>query len=350
MPTIDLRSDTVTLPTPEMRKAMYEAELGDDVFDEDPTINRLQEMAAEVTGKEAALLVTSGTQSNLVSILSYCSRGTEVIMGDEAHIFHHEAGGAATVAGVQLRLVPNRERGVIDPEDVRAAIRRPNIHHPPTSLICLENSQNRCGGGVLTPGEMSAVATVAHERNIPVHVDGARIFNAAVHLGIPVKDLVQNVDDVCFCLSKGLSCPVGSVVCGSREFIEGANRYRKMLGGGMRQAGIIAAAGIVALNSMIERLAEDHENAKILARGLAEIPGIDIEPENVQTNLVYYSIGGDVPAFLAALKERGVLVSGPEAPGSIRMVTHYGINREDIQEVLSAISQVAREILGSSGQ
>lgn len=346
MPRIDLRSDTVTLPTPEMRKAIYEAELGDDVYGEDPTVNKLQEMAAEVTGKEAALLVTSGTQGNLISIMSHCSKATEVIMGSEAHIFHHEAGGAASLAGVQLRLVPNRERGVIDPEDVRAAIRRPNVHHPPTSLVCLENTQNRCGGGVLTQQEMGAVAKVAHEHKIPVHLDGARIFNAAVYLGIPVKELVKDVDDLTFCLSKGLSCPVGSLICGSRDFIQRAYRWRKVLGAGMRQAGIIAAAGIVALNSMVDRLAEDHENARLLAEGLAGIPGISIDPAKIQTNIVYYAVDGDVTAFLAALKEKGVLASMPEAPGSVRMVTHYGINREDIQEAVSIVAQVAKQTLG----
>ena len=346
MPRIDLRSDTVTLPTPEMRKAIYEAELGDDVYDEDPTINKLQEMAAEVTGKEAALLVTSGTQGNLISIMSHCSKATEVIMGSEAHIFHHEAGGAASLAGVQLRLVPNRERGVIDPEDVRAAIRRPNVHHPPTSLVCLENTQNRCGGGVLTPQEMSAVAKVAHEHKVPVHVDGARIFNAAVYLGIPVKELVKDVDDLTFCLSKGLSCPVGSLICGSRDFIQRAYRWRKVLGSGMRQAGIIAAPGIVALNSMVDRLAEDHENARVLAEGLAGIQGISIDPAKIQTNIVYYTVDGNVSAFLGALKEKGVLASMPEAPGSVRMVTHYGINREDVQEALSVVAQVAKQMLG----
>jgi threonine aldolase len=347
LPMIDLRSDTVTLPSPEMRKAMYEAELGDDVFHEDPTVNRLEEMAAEMMGKEAALLTSSGTQSNLIAILSHCSRATEVIMGSEAHTFHHEAGGAAAFAGVQLRLVPNRERGTIDPEDVRAAIRRPNVHHPPTSLFCLENTHNRCGGGVLTPEEMAAPASVAHEHNIPVHVDGARIFNAAVYLSIPASELVKDVDDVCFCLSKGLSCPVGSVLCGSRDFIQSAHRWRKALGGGMRQAGVIAAAGIVALESMVERLAEDHENARLLARGLAEVPGIHIDPAKIQTNIVYFKLDGDVAAFLDALKERGVLALSPESPGAIRMVTHYGINREDVEEALSIIARVAREKVDS---
>jgi threonine aldolase len=345
MRVVDLRSDTVTLPTPEMRRAMYEAELGDDVYSEDPTVNKLEEMAAEVTGKEASVLLTSGTQSNLVAVMSHTSRSTEVIMGSEAHIFHHEAGGAAGLAGVQLRLVPNRERGVIDPKDVKAAIRRPNVHHPPTSLVCLENTQNRCGGGVLTQEEMGAVARVAHDAKVPVHVDGARIFNAVVYLGVPASELCRDVDSIGFCLSKGLSCPVGSVLCGSKEFIEKARRWRKVIGGSMRQAGIIAAPGIVALETMIGRLAEDHDNARALARGLAEIPGIRIEPDKIQTNIVYYFVDGDVATYLGALKKEGVLASMPEAPGSVRMVTHYGINREDIEEALSIIARVAKKTL-----
>ena len=343
MPRIDLRSDTVTLPSPEMRKAMYEAELGDDVYNEDPTVNRLQEMAAEMMGKEAALLVTSGTQANLVAVLSHCRKATEVIMGSEAHMFHHEAGGAASMAGVQLRLVPNGDRGTVDPEDVQRAIRRPNVHHPPTTLLCLENTHNRCGGGVLTLEEMEAPAAVVHERGIPVHLDGARVFNAAVYLGIPARELVKEMDDVTFCLSKGLSCPVGSVLCGSRDFIQRAHRWRKVLGGGMRQAGIIAAAGIVALNTMIERLAEDHDNARRLTEGLAEIPAIHTDPSKTQTNMVYFKIDDDVGRFLGALREEGVLGGGPEAPGTVRMVTHYGINREDIEEALSIVAQVAKE-------
>ena len=347
MPRIDLRSDTVTLPSPEMRRAMYEAELGDDVYNEDPTVNRLQDMAAEVMGKEAALLVTSGTQANLISVLSHCQKATEVIIGSEAHMFHHEAGGAASMAGVQLRLVPNGDRGTVDPEDVQRAIRRPNVHHPPTALLCLENTHNRCGGGVLTVEEMEAPTAVVHERGIPVHLDGARVFNAAVYLHIPARELVKEMDDVTFCLSKGLSCPVGSVLCGSRDFIQRAHRWRKVLGGGMRQAGIIAAAGIVALNSMIERLAEDHENARRLAEGLAQIPGIHTDPSKTQTNMVYFRIDDSVDQFLGALRERGVLGGGPEAPGTIRMVTHYGINREDIEEALSIIAKVARGRMSS---
>jgi threonine aldolase len=342
---IDLRSDTVTLPTAEMRRAMYEAELGDDVFGEDPTVNRLEEMAAAVTGKEAAVLTTSGTQSNLVSVLSHTRKGSEIILGSEAHIFHHEAGGASALAGVQVHLVPNRERGVIDPKDVREAIRDDDIHHPPTSLVCLENTHNRCGGGVLTRDEIGAVATVAHRHGIPVHLDGARIFNAVVYLGMPASELLADVDSVGFCLSKGLSCAVGSVLCEGREFIGRARRWRKVVGGGMRQAGVIAAPGIVALQTMVRRLAEDHENARALAHGLAAIPGIHMEPDRVQTNLVYFGIDGDIPAFVAAMKADGLLALGPETPGRIRMVTHYGINRKDIGEALSIVSRLAKRML-----
>ena len=240
-----MRSDTVTKPTNEMRQAMAAAEVGDDVFKEDPSINRLQERAAEMLGKEAGLLMASGTMSNLVAILAHCQRGDEIVMGDQAHIFWNESGGASGLAGVQVRLVPNGPQGEIDPNDLADAIRpRGNIHTPPTSLICLENTHNRCSGGVLTPQDTKRVADVAHTAGAKVHLDGARLFNAAVSLEVPAKELVKDVDDVSLCLSKALSCPVGSVMCGSQEFIDEALRWRKMVGGGMRQAGVLAAAGL----------------------------------------------------------------------------------------------------------
>jgi threonine aldolase len=341
MPLIDLRSDTVTQPTPAMREAMYRAELGDDVFGEDPTVNRLEEMAAEKLGKERALLVVSGTMGNLVGVLSHTQRGDEVIVGDQSHIFLYEVGGCSALGGVQMRTVPN-VRGLLPLEAVGAAIRGPNIHFPRTGLICLENTHNRCGGAVLTVEYTRQLCALAHRHGIPVHLDGARIFNAAVALGVDVKELVADVDSVTFCLSKGLCGPVGSLLCGSAAYIERARKYRKMVGGGMRQAGIIAAAGIVCLEQMIDRLAEDHENARRLAIGLAEIPGIILDPTTVQTNIVIFELAEDrltAAEFAARLKSEGVLC-GAIGPRRVRMVTHYGITAADIETTLRAVSRV----------
>ncbi len=339
--TVDLRSDTVTLPTPEMRRAMADAELGDDVFGEDPTVNRLEELAAERMGKEAAVLVTSGTQGNLVGVLSHTQRGDEVIVGDQAHIFHYEVAGCAVVGALQLRTVRNVD-GMLDPAEVEAAIRPPNVHHPRTSLVCLENTHNRNGGAVLDASQIHAVAAVAHRAGVSVHLDGARIFNAAVALGVDVRTLTAEVDSVTFCLSKGLAAPVGSVLCGRKEYIETARKYRKMLGGGMRQAGVVAAAGIVALNTMVDRLAEDHENARALAEGLADLPGIVLDPKKVRTNIVIFDVTAPIGAegLVNGMRERGVLcmVAGPRR---IRMVTHYGIVRADVERAIAA----ARDVL-----
>ncbi len=338
---VDLRSDTVTLPTPEMRQAIYEAELGDDVFHEDPTVNRLERLAAERMGKEAAVLVTSGTQGNLVGVLSHTQRGDEVICGDQSHVFHNEAAGAAVCGALQMRILPNHE-GCLDPGEVERAIRPRDVHVPRTGVVCLENTHNSCGGVALTSAQMSAVAEVAHRYGVPVHLDGARVFNAAVALGVDVKELTATVDSVTFCLSKGLSAPVGSVLCGSTEFIQIAHKYRKMLGGGMRQAGVIAAAGIVALNTMIDRLAEDHENARILAHGLAEIPGISIDPEKVQTNLIFLQITSPLGAagLAARLRERNVLAGGSAASNRMRLVIHYGIERADVERVVREVREI----------
>jgi threonine aldolase len=336
-PVIDLRSDTVTHPTPEMRQAMFEAEVGDDVFSEDPTVNRLEEMAAERMGKEAAVFVASGTMGNLTALLAHCGRGDEAIVGEEAHVLHYEAGGAPGLGGIGLRTVPNDDHGMLDLDAVAAAIRLDNIHMPRTAAVCLENTHNRCSGGVVTPEETDALCELAHRRGVAVHLDGARIFNAAVALGVPAARLTRNVDSVTFCLSKGLSAPVGSVVCGTKEFVDRARRARKMLGGGMRQAGVIAAAGIVALETMVDRLAEDHENARLLARGLASLPGISLDPDAIQTNIVIFDVP-DAPAFVRRLREVGVLATLP-APGRARMVTHYGITRADIEEALERIQR-----------
>lgn len=336
---VDLRSDTLTMPTPEMRRAMAEAELGDDVFREDPTVNRLQELAAERMGKEAALLVTSGTQGNLLGVLSHTQRGDEVIVGDQCHIFHYEVGGAAVVGALQLRALPNAD-GTIEPSAVEAAIRPRDVHAPRTGLICLENTHNRNGGAPLSAAQTSAVAEVAHRHGVPIHLDGARVFNAAVALGVDVKDLTAPVDSVTFCLSKGLAAPVGSVLCGPREYIETARKYRKMLGGGMREAGIIAAAGIIALNAMVDRLAEDHENARVLAEGLAEIPGIAIDPTKARTNLVFFDVTAPLGAegLVARLRE-GRVYANVSGPNRIRLVTHFGIDRSDIERALRLIRE-----------
>ena len=345
MAVIDLRSDTVTKPTDEMRRAMAEAEVGDDVFGEDPTVNRLQERSAEILGKEAGLLTTSGTMSNLIALLTYCHRGDEVIMGDQAHIFWNESAGAAALAGAQSRLVPNDDQGRISPADVEAAIRpKTNIHFPPTTLVCLENTHNRCSGMVLTPEDTKGVADVAHAAGAAVHLDGARIFNASVALEVPPAELVKDVDDVSFCLSKGLSCPVGSVIVGTQDFIDQARKWRKMIGGGMRQAGVIAAAGLVAMDTMIDRLADDHANAKKLAEGLANIDGLSVDPERIQTNIVIFEVDpamSTVQEFMAALDREGVKVSYP-GEHTIRMVTHREIDSSEIDDALARISDVAK--------
>ena len=342
MKTIDLRSDTVTLPTQAMREAIYHAELGDDVFGEDPTTNRLEKIAAERMGKEAALMVASGTMGNLVCVLTHCRRGEEVILGDQSHTFLYEAGGMSAVGGIHPHTIVNQPDGTIRLEDIEAAIRGNNVHFPRSRLICLENTHNRCYGSTLTPQYMESVAKSAGERDLRVHLDGARIFNAAVALGVDVTELTCHVDSVSFCLSKGLSSPVGSLVCGSSQFIAEARRNRKVLGGGMRQSGIIAAAGIAALEQMVDRLAEDHENAKCLAEGIARIPGLSIELNRIQTNIVYFDMADDqftAETLVKQLAGRGVKVL-QVGPGRLRAVTHYGISAEDIDLALAAMSEV----------
>jgi len=344
---IDLRSDTVTLPTPRMREAMARAELGDDVFGEDPTVNRLQEMAAERMGKEAGLLVASGTMANLVSLLTHCGRGDEVIMGSLAHTFLFEAGGVSALGGIHVHTVPNLPNGMLDPADVEAAVRDPhNVHYPRSRLVVLENTHNRCGGAVLSPEQTHAVAAVAHAHGLKVHLDGARIFNAAVALGVPASRLAAEADSVSFCLSKGLACPVGSVICGSKEFIAEARRVRKMVGGGMRQAGVLAAAGIVALEEMIDRLAEDHANARLLGEAIAGIPGLSIDPKTVMTNIVIFEVTTPkiTPAQVSArLLELGVKIS-PIEGRKMRAVTHYGIERADVERAIAALRTVMKGV------
>ena len=339
---VDLRSDTVTQPTDAMRQAMATAEVGDDVSSEDPTLNRLEEMAAERLGKESAVFVASGTMGNLVCQLTHCARGEEIIVGDHAHIVTSEQGGTAAMGGIQSRTVPNQPDGKLLLVDIEAAIRPDNIHHPRTRLIALENTHNRCDGSPLEPAYVDAVGKLAQEHGLKLHIDGARIFNAAIALGVSVSDLVKSADSVTFCLSKGLAAPVGSLVCGTHAFISEARRARKVLGGGMRQAGVLAAAGIVALNDMVDRLAEDHENAQRLAIGLAEIKGIAVDPAKVKSNILFLEITKDTLTaenLIARLKEEGVRV-GPRDPKHLRAVTNYHVTKEDIDYALTVFSKV----------
>lgn len=339
---IDLRSDTVTLPTPKMRRAMAEAELGDDVYGEDPTVNRLQSFAAELLGKEAGLFVPSGTMGNLAAVLAHCGRGDEAIMGDCAHTFLYEAGGISALGGVHPHTIPNQEDGTLLLEDIQGAIRADNEHFPPSKLLILENTHNRCGGVSISREYMLSAAEVAHQAGMSVHLDGARIFNAAVDQGRPVKELADMVESVTFCLSKGLCAPVGSVLCGSKAFIEKAHRIRKQLGGGMRQAGVLAAAGIVALEEMVPRLAEDHEHAKALAEGLSAIPGIHLDKGSPNTNMIYIALdpqmGLDAHLCEQRLREKGIL-AGITGPRHFRLVCHYWIRDEHLPRIFEAFKK-----------
>ena len=337
---VDLRSDTVTQPTPAMREAMYRAEVGDDGWRDDPTVIRLEELAAEKLGKEAAVFVPSGTMGNLVAVLTHCNRGDEVILGGDSHIFWNEVGGVSALGGVHVRTVENAPDGTMSLDAIRLAVRADNVHFPRTALLCLENTHNRRNGSALTPEYTHAARELAHGRGMKVHLDGARVFNAAVAQGLPASALAKDVDSVQFCLSKGLSAPVGSLLTGSAGFIQEARRWRQMVGGGMRQAGVIAAAGIVALETMVDRLAEDHENASHLARGLAATPGVVIDPSLVQTNIVIFRVDGiSSEAIIKRLAEEGVKVSN-YWNGLVRMVTHYGIERDDIDHALNVVRGV----------
>jgi threonine aldolase len=338
MTPIDLRSDTVTKPTPAMRAAMAEAEVGDDVFGDDPTVNRLQAVAAELLGKESALFVPSGTMANLVSVMTHTRPGDEIVLGDQSHILVYEVAGAARIANVMTRPVRNGPGGGLDPAEVDGIFRERSLHTPQTSLLCLENTHNRCGGGVLAADEVAALAGVAHAHGAAVHLDGARIFNAQVALETPAAEIARGSDSVSFCLSKGLGCPVGSLVCGSRAFVEEARRNRKMLGGGMRQAGILAAAGLYALEHNVRRLAEDHANAKRLAEGLRRIgPFATNDPETniVMVDLTEGTSAGWAPTLAAA----GVLVTVMSTT-RLRMVTNLGVSEADIADALERIEGV----------
>ncbi len=343
MKIIDLRSDTVTRPTPAMRRAMAEAEVGDDVYGEDPTINRLQELAAHMLGKEAGLFVASGTMGNLAAILAHCNRGDEVILGDKAHTFLFEAGGISALGGVHSCQLPNQPDGTLEIGAIRAAIREEDDHHPITRLISLENTHNRCGGVALSVDYTRQVKALADEYGLLLHLDGARLFNAAIALGVSAKELAEPADSVTICLSKGLCAPVGSVLCGSEAFIRQARRIRKQLGGGMRQAGVLAAAGIVALETMVERLAEDHARARRLAQGLSSIPGLILDAGTPHTNMVYLSLDETIPLsaeqVVERLAERGVKV-GAVGPRQFRLVTHYWIDDEAVDDAVEAFGQV----------
>ena len=339
---IDLRSDTVTQPTPAMRQAMMDAVVGDDVYGEDPTINQLEETVAEMLGKEAALFVPSGTMGNLISVLAHCGRGDEMILGDQAHIFMYEQGGSAALGGVHPRTVRNRADGTLDLDEIEESIRGENEHFPVTKLLCLENTHNRCGGRVLPLDYVDAAGKLAHEHGLQLHVDGARLWNAAVALNESPARLLKHADTASVCLSKGLAAPVGSVVVGDGDFIRRARRNRKVVGGGMRQAGMVAAAGLVAVHEMVERLSDDHENAKRFARGLAQLDGIEVDVEAIDTDIVIFTLEreGLTPAELSAgLAERGVLIN-PIGGKKLRAVTNYHVEAEDVDTALAAIREV----------
>jgi threonine aldolase len=334
---IELRSDTFTQPTDGMRRAMAAAEVGDDVWDEDPTVHRLQERAAQMVGKEAALFVPSGTMGNLCALLSHTKPGDEVILELDSHIFQNEVAGASVVGGLQLRPLGTVD-GRITPQQVEGAIRQADIHEPRTGLLCIENTHNRKGGICLSPRQTAAVCAIAHAAGFPVHLDGARVFNAAVALEVNVRELTEPVDSVMFCLSKGLSAPVGSLLAGTAPFIEHARRMRKMLGGGMRQAGVLAAAGLVSLNDMVDRLEEDHRNARRLAEGLQGLPGIEIDLTRVETNMVFGDCRPPLTAreFIRRCQEVGVLLD-LASTYRWRMVTHRGVSAADIEFAIGAV-------------
>ena len=345
MKIIDLRSDTVTQPTPEMREVMAKAVVGDDVYGEDPTVNKLQDLAANMLGKEAGLFIPSGTMGNLSAMLAHCQRGDEVILGNKAHTFLYEAGGISALGGVHSCQLPNQPDGSIILEDIKNAIRSDDPHNPITRLIALENTHNRCGGTYQIPAYTHEVCDFAHEHGIAVHLDGARIFNAATACGLSVKEMASHVDSVTFCLSKGLCAPVGSILCGSREFIRQAHRIRKQLGGGMRQAGILAAAGIVALEQMVDRLIEDHLHARKLADGLRKIPNLLLDEGTATTNMVFIAINAQVDysaqQISSMLEKQGIRI-GIVGKKRFRMVTHYWVNDDDINQTIKAFGVILK--------
>ena len=340
---IDLRSDTVTKPTPEMREAMAEAEVGDDVYMDDPTVNKLQEQAANMLGKEDSLFVPSGTMGNLLALLVHCQRGDEVIVGDKSHIYMNEAGGMSALGGIQPHPVKNQADGTLLLDDILASIQTEDVHHTITRLICLENTQNVCGGIPLSVEYTRSVGKIARENNLSLHIDGARIFNAATALNVSVKELIQPADSVMFCLSKGLGAPVGSMVVGTKKFINRARHLRKMLGGGMRQVGVLAATGLISLEKMSTRLGEDHARAKKLSEGLKQFNGLVLDADTLSTNMVYFNLSDEVKLsvdeIIAEMKKRGVLIDWA-GPRRFRLVTHYWVDDEGVEKALKAFGEV----------
>lgn len=339
---VDLRSDTVTKPTPEMRVLMAEAEVGDDVYRDDPTVNNLEAMAADMLGKDAAIFVPSGTMGNLLALLVHCQRGDEVIVGDKSHIYLNEAGGMSALGGIQPCPIPNQKDGTLTIDDILASIRTEDVHHPITRLICLENTQNICGGVPLTAEYTEQVGEIARKNNLSLHIDGARIFNAAVAQNVDVKELAEPADSIMFCLSKGLTSPIGSMLVGTKKFIVRARHLRKMLGGGMRQVGIVAAAGILSLEKMTSRLAEDHVRAKKIAEGLRQIKGIVVDEDSPHTNMIYLNLSENVSVSMQQIAEKmkkhGVLVDA-ESSRRLRLVTHYWIDDEGVNKSILAFKK-----------
>ncbi len=339
---IDLRSDTVTRPTDEMREAMARAEVGDDVLGEDPTVNRLEEMSAEIMGMEAAVFVTSGTMGNQVALFAHTERGDEVIIEENAHVGMYEAGAFAVVSGLVMKRLTGRPYGVLDPNEVREAIAPDDVHRAPTRLVCLENTHNVSSGTVITPEQTEAVANVVHEHGMKLHIDGARIFNAATYLGVDVRQLVKEADSIQLCFSKGLAAPVGSMVCGSRQFISRARRARKLMGGGWRQAGVLAAACIVSLEKIRPRLHEDHANARLIAEELAGHEGVSIDLNAIQTNIIRFVFrreNMDGSRLAALLRERGILIDA-RGGEKIRLVTHNDVSAEDARTIVQALAEI----------
>jgi threonine aldolase len=340
---VDLRSDTVTKPTPEMREAMAEAEVGDDVYRDDPTVNRLEALAAEKLGKESAIFVPSGTMGNLLALLVHCQRGDEVIVGNRSHVYLNEAGGMSALGGIQPCPVPNQKDGTLALDDIRASIRTEDVHHPITRLVCIENTQNICGGVPLTADYTRQVGELARENGLALHIDGARIFNSAAAQNVDVKELAAPADSVMFCLSKGLVSPIGSMLVGTGKFIARARHLRKMLGGGMRQVGVVAAAGLISLEKMTARLREDHLRARKLADGLRKIEGVILDEGSPHTNMIYFNLAEGVPLnapqVAERMREHGVLVD-PDDWRRFRLVTHYWVDEAAVEKALSAFEKV----------
>lgn len=344
---VDLRSDTVTKPTPEMREAMAEAEVGDDVYRDDPTVNKLEALAAERLGKESAIFVPSGTMGNLLALLVHCQRGDEVIVGDKSHIYLNEAGGMSALGGMQPCPIPNQKDGTLALDDIFSSIRTEDVHHPITRLICLENTQNICGGVPLTAEYTRQVGEIAHKNSLALHIDGARIFNSAVAQNVDVKELAAPADSVMFCLSKGLGSPIGSMLVGTERFVNRARHLRKMLGGGMRQVGIVAAAGILSLEKMVDRLSEDHKHAKRIAEGLRQIKGIDVDENGPYSNMIYLNLSKDTSISMLQIAERlkefGVLIDAEDSR-RLRLVTHYWIDEDGVEKSVSAFREALQVV------